>query len=139
MRRARDFPHTAGLNPANGGAEPPFPCGKRFSRTSLLLICSHLQELLPSDCHSVDHSRPNETNLPTFLVNSNLRLRRTFLAPEYQSLIGSSDLRVTILYPGLSRNADLATSTTSFFSSGQNLLLEGGRSRCRKRRLTRPN
>ena len=34
-------------------------------------------------------------------------LRRTLLAPEYQPLTESSDLRVTFFCPGLSRNADL--------------------------------
>ena len=53
-------------------------------------------------------------NLSTYLYECtpdvtrthNLRLRRTLLAIEQQSLIVSSDLRVTIFCPGLSHNAD---------------------------------
>ncbi len=33
-------------------------------------------------------------------------LKRTVFAPEYQALTESSDVRVTIFCPGLSRNAD---------------------------------
>ena len=39
-------------------------------------------------------------------------LKRTVFAPEYQSLTGSSDVRVTIFCPGLSRNADFGNITT---------------------------
>ena len=54
MRRARDSSRGVPLE------EPPFPYGKRFSRTSLGLILRHLQGLLPYNCHSVDQSRPIE-------------------------------------------------------------------------------
>ena len=46
---------------------------------------------------------------PDVTRTHNLRLRRTLIALEYQSLTGSSDLRVTIICPGLSRNADFDT------------------------------
>ena len=43
------------------------------------------------------------------------RLKRTLFAPEYQALTESSDVRVTIFSPGLSRNADFV-SACHFYS-----------------------
>ena len=38
-------------------------------------------------------------------------LKRTLFAPEYQALTESSDVRVTIFCPGLSRNAEFVNNT----------------------------
>ena len=56
----------------------------------------------------------NNSSLKTLSIEQ--QLRRTLLAPEYQALTESSDVRVTIFCPGLSRNADLAPIIEQVFN-----------------------